>query len=121
MTEVESVSQLMVWLTHGSGGLLAVDARGLGCRCFWSWHRSCRYVGRRFFVDLWMYHKPWLLALGAAVSTLARGFIAAVAAESPPKLAPPVRRPPSLLIIAVDSLRADRLFEDRRGEWSRRR
>ena len=101
---------LMVWLTHGSGGLW-LWMLGVGLSLFLVLAPLLSVRGRRFFVDLWMYHKPWL-GLGAVV-VIGAWLYSRPSAESSPKSATS-RRPPSLLIIAVDSLRADRLFDDRR-------
>ena len=101
---------LMVWLTHGSGGL-SLWMLGVGLALFLVLAPLLSVRGRRFFVDLWLYHKPWLI-LGAVVLTAA-WLYSRSSTDSSPKSATS-SRPPSLLIIAVDSLRADRLFDDKR-------
>ncbi|MBP6742958.1 MAG: sulfatase-like hydrolase/transferase [Deltaproteobacteria bacterium] len=102
---------VMVWLTHGTGGLL-LWMLGVGFLLFLLMAPLLSLRARRFFGELWLWHRPWLLAL-CAVTTL--GLVYWQWPASPPQQAAGARRPPSLLIIAVDSLRADRLFEDRRG------
>lgn len=101
---------LMVWLTHGSGGLF-LWMIGVGLSLFLLLAPLLSVRGRRFFVDLWLYHKPWI---GLAAVGLVLAGLTLRSSPSSPSRPKGSTRPPSLLIIAVDSLRADRLFDDRR-------
>lgn len=101
---------LMVWLTHGSGGLFLWMV-GVGLSLFLLLAPLLSVRGRRFFSDLWLYHKPWI---GLALVVLLGSGLALRDSPSSSGTPKASTRPPSLLIIAVDSLRADRLFDDRR-------
>lgn len=102
---------LMVWLTHGAGGMLLWMV-GVGLLFFLLLAPLLSLRSRRFVTDVWHYHKPWLV--GASVALL----VAVAYGMWPPKVAPAQKpgqpRRPSLLLIAVDSLRADRLFAPKR-------
>jgi len=101
---------LMVWLTHGSGGAV-LWMLGVGLLLFLLLAPLLSLRSRRFFVELWLYHKPWLLAAGALAGL---GVLLWQWPVSPAHRPVGSKRPPSLLIIAVDSLRADRLLDGRK-------
>lgn len=102
---------LMVWLTHGSGGVL-LWMLGVGLLFFLLSAPLLSLRSRRFLSDVWHFHRPFV---GGAV-VLIIGLVAyakwPVRAAPAPKPGQPRR--PSLLLIAVDSLRADRLFSPAR-------
>lgn len=103
---------LMLELTHGRGPWFLSTVAAIAL-LFFALGPLLSLRSRRFLAELWTWHRLKLLA-GAAGLGLLVGGAALLWTRPPPPPAPPSARapgrPPSILLIAVDSLRADRLF-----------
>ncbi|MFO0579284.1 MAG: sulfatase-like hydrolase/transferase [Polyangia bacterium] len=114
--EPGGLRRLVIFLTHGRGQWL-LSTLAVAALLFFALGPLFTPRARRFFTghlpglftDLWELHRRKVLA--AAAGLLALGLVLALALAQRTGAPPPRSvRKPSVLLIAVDSLRADRVF-----------
>lgn len=105
--------ELMLALTHGRGPWLLSTAAAIAL-LFFVLGPLLALRSRRFLAELWTWHRLKLLAGAAGLALIVGGAVLlgtrSAAPPSPPPMGSAAARPPSVLLIAVDSLRADRVF-----------